>query len=130
MRKKYGRIAVFVVGCLLAVWGMIIYPILNRGTITVSVTNQTDSGYTLLRINDQQVEEILEPDGMVDVDYVIVEEGPVTAYLENESGEVLERVLTEGLTTSVTRDNYGRVLLTIKEKKGQLELKVISNISK
>lgn len=130
MRKKYGRIAVFVVGCLLAVWGMIIYPILNRGTITVSVTNQTDSGYTLLRINDQQVEEILEPDGMVDVDYVIVEEGPVTAYLENESGEVLERVLTEGLTTSVTQDNYGRVLLTIKEKKGQLELKVIANISK
>lgn len=130
MRKKYGRIAVFVVGCLLAVWGMIIYPILNRGTITVSVTNQTDSGYTLLRINDQQVEEILEPDGMVDVDFVIVEEGPVTAYLENESGEVLERVLTEGLTTSVTQDNYGRVLLTIKEKKGQLELKVIANISK
>ena len=129
MRKKYGRIAVFVVGCLLAVWGMIIYPILNRGTITVSVTNQTDSTYTLLRINDQQVEEILEPDGMVDVDYVIVEEGPVTAYLENESGEVLERVLTEGLTTSVTQDNYGRVLLTIKEKKGQLELKVIANIS-
>lgn len=130
MRKKYGRIAVFVVGCLLAVWGMIIYPILNRGTITVSVTNQTDSTYTLLRINDQQVEEILEPDGMVDVDFVIVEEGPVTAYLENESGEVLERVLTEGLTTSVTQDNYGRVLLTIKEKKGQLELKVIANISK
>ena len=130
MRKKYGRIAVFVVGCLLAVWGMIIYPILNRGTITVSVTNQTDSGYTLLRINDQQVKEILEPDGMVDVDFVIVEEGPVTAYLENESGEVLERVLTEGLTTSVTQDNYGRVLLTIKEKKGQLELKVIANISK
>ena len=130
MRKKYGRIAVFAVGCLLAVWGMIIYPILNRGTITVSVTNQTDSTYTLLRINDQQVEEILEPDGMVDVDFVIVEEGPVTAYLENESGEVLERVLTEGLTTSVTQDNYGRVLLTIKEKKGQLELKVIANISK
>lgn len=130
MRKKYGRIAVFVVGCLLAVWGMIIYPILNRGTITVSVTNQTDFSYTLLRINDQQVEEILEPDGMVDVDFVIVEEGPVTAYLENESGEVLERVLTEGLTTSVTQENYGRVLLTIKEKKGQLELKVIANISK
>ena len=130
MRKKYGRIAVFVVGCLLAAWGMIIYPILNRGTITVSVTNQTDSGYTLLRINDQQVEEILEPDGMVDVDFVIVEEGPVTAYLENESGEVLERVLTEGLTTSVTPENYGRVLLTVKEKKGQLELNVISNISK
>ena len=130
MRKKYGRIAVFVVGCLLAVWGMIIYPILNRGTITVSVTNQTDFSYTLLRINDQQVEEILEPDGMVDVDFVITEAGPVTAYLENESGEVLERVLTEGLTTSVTQDNYGRVLLTIKEKKGQLELKVIANISK
>lgn len=130
MRKKYGRIAVFVVGCLFAIWGILLYPMLNRGTITVSVTNQTDSGYTLLRINDQQVEEILEPDGMVDVDYVIVGEGPVTAYLENESGEVLERVLTEGLTTSVTQDNYGRVLLTIKEKKGQLELKVIANISK
>lgn len=130
MRKKYGRIAVFVVGCLFAIWGILLYPMLNRGTITVSVTNQTDSGYTLLRINDQQVEEILEPDGMVDVDFVIVEEGPVTAYLENESGEVLERVLTEGLTTSVTQDNYGRVLLTIKEKKGQLELKVIANISK
>ena len=130
MRKKYGRIAVFVVGCLLAVWGMIIYPMLNRGTITVSVTNQTDSAYTILRLNDQQVNELLEPSGMVDVDFVIVEEGPVTAYLENESGEVLERVLTEGLTTSVNQDNYGRVLLTIKEKKGQLELKVIANISK
>ena len=130
MRKKYGRIAVFVVGCLFAIWGILLYPMLNRGTITVSVTSQTDFSYTLLRINDQQVEEILEPDGMVDVDFVIVEEGPVTAYLENESGEVLERVLTEGLTTSVTQENYGRVLLTIKEKKGQLELKVIANISK
>ena len=130
MRKKYGRIAVFVVGCILAVWGMIIYPILNRGTITVSVTNQTDSSYTLLRINDQQVHELLEPNGMVDVDFVILEEGPITAYLENESGEVLERVLTEGLTTSVTQENYGRVLLTVKEKKGNLELNVIANISK
>lgn len=130
MRKKYGRIAVFVVGCLFAIWGILLYPMLNRGTITVSVTNQTDASYTLLRINDQQVEEILEPDGMVDVDFVIAEAGPVTAYLETEAGEVLERVLTEGLTTSVTRENYGRVLLTIKEKKGQLELKVIANISK
>ena len=130
MRKKYGRIAVFVVGCLLAVWGLIIYPILNRGTITVSVTNQTDSSYVLLRLNDQQVNEVLEPNGMVDVDFVITEPGPITAYLETEAGEVLERVLTEGLTTSVTAENYGRVLLTVKEKKGVLELNVIANISK
>ena len=130
MCKKYGRIAVFVVGCILAVWGLFIYPVLNRGTITVSVTNQTEHTYTLLRINDQQVGEILEPDGMVDVDFIITEPGPVTAWLETENGEVLERVLTEGLTTSVTTENYGRVLLTVKEKKGELELKVIANISK
>jgi len=130
MRKKYGRIAVFAVGCLFAVWGIILYPMLNRGTITVSVTNQTEHTYTLLRINDQQVGEILEPDGMVDVDFVITEPGPVTAWLETENGEVLERVLTEGLTTSVTTENYGRVLLTVKEKNGELELKVIANISK
>ena len=130
MRKKYGRIAVFVVGCLFAIWGIILYPMLNRGTITVSVTNQTENTYTLLRINDQQVNEILEPDGMVDVDFVIQESGPVTAYLETEDGQVLERVLTEGLTTSVSSENYGRVLLTVKEKKGDLELKVIANISK
>ena len=130
MRKKYGRIAVFVVGCLFAIWGIILYPMLNRGTITVSVTNQTDHSYTLLRLNDQQVNERLEPDGMVDVDYIISREGPVTAYLETEEGEVLERVLTEGLTTSVSSENYGRVLLTVKEKKGELELKVIANISK
>ena len=129
MRKKYGRIAVFVVGCILAVWGMILYPILNRGTLIVSFTNQTDSSYTVLRLNDQQVNELLEPNGMLDVDFVITGEGPVTAYLESESGEVLERVLTEGLTTSVTPNNYGRVLLTVKEKKGVLELNVISNIS-
>ena len=129
MRKKYGRIAVFVVGCVLAVWGMIIYPILNRGTITVSFTNQTEKSYTVLRINDQQVNEILEAGGMLDVDFVITQEGPVSAYLENESGEVLERVLTEGLTTSVTPNNYGRVLLTVKEKKGNLEMNVIANIS-
>lgn len=129
MRKKYGRIAVFAVGCILAVWGMIIYPILNRGTLTVSFTNQTDSSYIVLRLNDQQVNEILEPNGMLDVDYLITGEGPVTAYLENAEGEVLERVLTEGLTTSVTPNNYGRVLLTVKEKKGILELNVISNIS-
>jgi len=129
MRKKYGRIAVFVVGCLFAIWGIILYPMLNRGTITVSVTNQTDYSYVLLRINDQQVNEVLEPKGMLDVDFVITESGPVTAYLENEDGEVLERVLTEGLTTSVTSNNYGRVLLTVKEKKGVLELNVIANIS-
>ena len=129
MRKKYGRIAVFVVGCILAVWGMILYPILNRGTLIVSFTNQTDSSYTVLRLNDQQVNELLEPNGMLDVDFVITGEGPVTAYLESESGEVLERVLTEGLTTSVTPNHYGRVLLTVKEKKGVLELNVISNIS-
>lgn len=129
MRKKYGRIAVFVVGCILAVWGMIIYPILNRGTITVSVTNQTEHSYVLLRINDQEVGDVLEPNGMLDVDFVITEPGPVTAYLETEDGEVLERILTEGLTTSVTSENYGRVLLTVKEKKGVLELNVIANIS-
>ena len=129
MRKKYGKIAVFVLGCVLAVWGIVIYPMLNRGTITVSLTNQTEQAFTLLRINDQTVNEVLEPGGMVDVDYVITTSGPVTAFFESEAGESLERILTEGLTPSVTPDNYGRVLLTFKEKKGTLELSVISNIS-
>lgn len=129
MRKKYGRIAVFVLGCILAVWGMVIYPMLHRGTITVSVTNQSEETCTLLRINDQQINEMLEPNDMLDVEYIITESGTLTAYVETEGGEVLERLLTEGITPSVTPDNYGRVLLTIKEKDGTLELSMISNIS-
>lgn len=129
MRKKYGRIAVFVLGCILAVWGMVIYPMLHRGTITVSVTNQSEETCTLLRINDQQIDEMLEPNDMLDVEYIITESGTLTAYVETEGGEVLERLLTEGITPSVTPDNYGRVLLTIKEKDGALELSMISNIS-
>lgn len=129
MRKKYGRIAVFVLGCILAVWGMVIYPMLHRGTITVSVTNQSEETCTLLRINDQQINEMLEPNDMLDVEYIITESGTLTAYVETEGGEVLERLLTEGITPSVTPDNYGRVLLTIKEKDGALELSMISNIS-
>ena len=129
MRKKYGRIAVFVLGCILAVWGMVIYPMLHRGTITVSVTNQSEETCTLLRINDQQINEVLEPNDMLDAEYIITESGTLTAYVETEGGEVLERLLTEGITSSVTPDNYGRVLLTIKEKDGALELSMISNIS-
>lgn len=129
MRKKYGRIAVFVLGCILAVWGMVIYPMLHRGTITVSVTNQSEETCTLLRINDQQINEMLEPNDMLDVEYIITESGTLTAYVKTEGGEVLERLLTEGITPSVTPDNYGRVLLTIKEKDGALELSMISNIS-
>lgn len=129
MRKKYGRIAVFVLGCILAVWGMVIYPMLHRGTITVSVTNQSEETCTLLRINDQQIDEMLEPNDMLDVEYIITESGTLTAYVKTEGGEVLERLLTEGITPSVTPDNYGRVLLTIKEKDGALELSMISNIS-
>jgi hypothetical protein len=95
MRKKYGRIAVFVLGCVLAVWGIIIYPILHRGTIIISITNQTDNAYTIVRINDQSVGELLEADGMIDVDYVITQSGPITAYFEDTSGQSMERLLTE-----------------------------------
>ena len=129
MRKKYGRIAVFVLGCVLAVWGMIIYPILHRGTIIISITNQTDNAYTIVRINDQSVGELLEADGMIDVDYVITQSGPITAYFEDTSGQSMERLLTEGMVTSVSPENYGRIVLTFSQKKGNLELKVLSNIS-
>ena len=129
MRKKYGRIAVFVVGCLLAVWGMIIYPILHRGTIIISITNHTDNAYRIVRINDQIVDQYLEADGMLDVDYIITQEGPITAYYEDESGVKHEQLLTEGMVSSVSPDNYGRILLTFSLKKGNLEVKTISNIS-
>ena len=130
MKKKQARIVIFVVGCLLAVWGMVIYPMLHRGTIAVSVTNQTSDTYTLVRINDQAVGKSVEPGSMVEVDYLITEEGTITAYLETEDGEPLERLLTEGVTPTVTKENYGRVLLTLKEKNGTLELSLMSNISK
>ena len=71
MRKKYGRIAVFVLGCVLAVWGMIIYPILNRGSVAVSFSNTTDMAFTINRINDQSVDALLEAGGSATVDYFI-----------------------------------------------------------
>ena len=129
MRKKYGRIAVFVVGCLLAVWGIILYPMLHRSTIIISITNQTDNAYRIVRINDQIVDQYLEADGMLDVDYIITQEGPITAYYEDEAGSGHERLLTEGMITSVSKENYGRILMTFSQKKGNLEIKVISNIS-
>lgn len=130
MRKKYGRIAVFVVGCLLAVWGIILYPMLHRSTIIISITNQTDNAYRIVRINDQIVDQYLEADGMMDVDYIITQEGPITAYYEDEAGATHELLLTEGMITSVSKENYGRILMTFSQKKGNLEIKVISNISR
>ena len=129
MRKKYGRIAVFVVGCLLAVWGIILYPMLHRSTIIISITNQTDNTYRIVRINDQIVDQYLEANGMLDVDYIITQEGPITAYYEDEAGSRHKRLLTEGMITSVSKENYGRILMTFSQKKGNLEIKVISNIS-
>ena len=129
MRKKYGRIAVFVLGCLLAVWGMIIYPILNRGSIAFSFSNNTDYTYTVIRINEQSVNEVLEAGGSLTVKYPIPQEEQITVYLSSESGELYEKEVTGDLNKTVSPENYGRVLVTIKEKKGNIELSVVKNIS-
>ena len=129
MRKKYGRIAVFVLGCVLAVWGMIIYPILNRGSVAVSFSNNTDMAFTILRINDQSVDYFLEAGGSTTIKYVIQGEETIVVYLQDEMGTEYIQEVTDNFSGMVTPENYGRALVTIKEKKGNIELSILNNIS-
>ena len=110
-------------------WGMIIYPILNRGSIAFSFSNNTDYTYTVIRINEQPVNEVLEAGGSLTVKYPIPQEEQITVYLSSESGELYEKEVTGDLNKTVSPENYGRVLVTIKEKKGNIELSVVKNIS-
>lgn len=130
MRKKYGRIAVFLLGCLLAVWGLIIYPILNRGSVAVTFSNTSHRYFTVVRINEQVAEQPLEAGGSCTVKYFIQKEEPLVVYLKDENGTAYEQEITDSFTGPVNPKNYGRALVTIKEKKGELELKVLNNISK
>lgn len=129
MKKKHMRIVLFAAACLLAVWGIVIYPMLHKGTISVSVGNDTDRTFTLVRINDEPVNLVIEPNGTATMTYKITGNGTVTAYFTDENGEDTERLLTEGVTSGVTTESYGRVMVTIREKDGALELKLMSNIS-
>ena len=129
MRKKYGRIAVFVLGCVLAVWGMIIYPILNRGSVAVSFSNNTDMAFTILRINDQSADYFLEAGGSATVKYLIQGEETIVVYLQDEMGTEYIQEVTDNFSGMVTPENYGRALVTIKEKKGNIELSILNNIS-
>ena len=129
MRKKYGRIAVFVLGCVLAVWGMIIYPILNRGSVAVSFSNTTDMAFAIIRINNQPTDFVLEAGGSATIDYIIQGEENIVVYLQDEKGTAYEQAVTDDFTGLVTPDNYGRALVTIKEKKGNIERSILNNIS-
>lgn len=129
MRKKYGRIAVFVLGCVLAVWGMIIYPILNRGSVAISFSNTTDMAFTILRINDQSADHFLEAGGSTTIKYFIQGEETIVAYLQDEMGTEYVQEVTDDFSGLVTPENYGRALVTIKEKKGNIELSILNNIS-
>ena len=129
MRKKYGRIAVFILGCVLAVWGIIIYPILNRGSIAFSFSNNTDQGFTVVAINDQTIGQQLEPGGSFAVDYLIARQEKLVIHLASDAGGIFEKEVTDELNKTVSPENYGRVLVTIKEKKGTIELSVLKNIS-
>ena len=129
MRKKYGRIAVFFLGCVLAVWGMIIYPILNRGSVAISFSNTTDMAFAILRINDQSADCFLEAGGSVTVTYFIQGEETIVAYLLDEMGTEYVQEVTDDFSGLVTPENYGRALVTIKEKKGSIQISVLNNIS-
>ena len=129
MRKKYGRIAVFVLGCVLAVWGIIIYPILNKGSIAISFSNTTDMAFTVLRINDQIVNLPLEAGGSATVKYYIQGEETIVAYLRDEMGTAYAQEVTDSFSGLVNPENYGRALVTLKEKKGEIQIKVLNNIS-
>lgn len=129
MRKKYGRIAVFVLGCVLAVWGIIIYPILNKGSIAISFSNTTDMAFTVLRINDQIVDLPLEEGGSATVKYYIQGEETIVAYLRDEMGTDYAQEVTDSFSGLVNPENYGRALVTLKEKKGEIQIKVLNNIS-
>lgn len=129
MRKKYGRIAVFVLGCVLAVWGIIIYPILNKGSIAISFSNTTDMAFTVLRINDQIVDLPLEAGGSATVKYHIQGEETIVAYLRDEMGTDYAQEVTDSFSGLVNPENYGRALVTLKEKKGEIQIKVLNNIS-
>lgn len=129
MRKKYGRIAVFVLGCVLAVWGIIIYPILNKGSIAISFSNTTDMAFTVLRINDQIVDLPLEAGGSATVKYYIQGEETIVAYLRDEMGTDYAQEVTDSFSGLVNPENYGRALVTLKEKKGEIQIKVLNNIS-
>lgn len=129
MRKKYGRIAVFILGCVLAVWGMIIYPILNRGSVAVSFSNTTDMAFTIVKINEQGVDFLLEAGGSTTIDYFIQEKETIAVYLLDEMGTEYIQEVTDDFSGPVNPENYGRALVTIKEKKGQIQLSVLNNIS-
>ena len=129
MRKKYGRIAVFVLGCVLAVWGMIIYPILNRGSVAVSFSNNTDMAFTILRINDQIADQFLEAGGSATVKYLIQGEETIVVYLQDEMGTEYVQEVTDDFSGLVSPGNYGRALVTIKEKKGEIQITILNNIS-
>ena len=129
MRKKYGRIAVFVLGCVLAVWGIIIYPILNKGSIAISFSNTTDMAFTVLRINDQIVDLPLEAGGSATVKYYIQGEETIVAYLRDEMGTDYAQEVADSFSGLVNPENYGRALVTLKEKKGEIQIKVLNNIS-
>ena len=108
---------------------MIIYPILNRGSVAVSFSNTTDMAFTIVKINEQSVDCLLEAGGSTTIDYFIQEEETIAVYLLDEMGTEYLQEVTDDFSGPGNPENYGRALVTIKEKKGQIQLSVLNNIS-
>lgn len=110
-------------------WGMIIYPILNRGSVAVSFSNTTDMAFTIVKINEQDVDFLLEAGGSTTMDYDIQGEERIVVSLRDEIGTEYTQEVTDSFSGLVNPENYGRALVTLKEKKGEIQIKVLNNIS-
>ena len=83
----------------------------------------------MVAINDQTIGQQLEPGGSFTVDYLIAGQEKLVIHLASDAGGIFEKEVTDELNKTVSPENYGRVLVTVKEKKGTIELSVLKNIS-
>lgn len=124
MRSLKVRIIIVIIGALLLLWSLLIQPLINRGTIAITISNNTSRNYVITRINDQEKNQVVESGKIVVFDYKVTGEGSIVIHLDDPAEKDIEQLLVP----RASEKSWGSVLLTLSEKDYKITVKVRNRV--
>lgn len=107
MMKKYQKIIIAI--CFFCILGFCFLRVIQRGSVYITIDNQTADELTVAKVNDQMVDKTMDAHTHIKVRYRISADGGIMLSL-NQNGIVTEKEIV----SYVSSGYYGKVCVTVR----------------
>lgn len=120
--KKYQKIIIAL--CFLCILGFCFLHVIHRGTVSITIDNQTNDELTVVKVNDQVVDKTIDANARIKVRYRISADGGIMLSL-NQNGTAVEKEIV----AYVSSGYYGTVRVTVRNaQENGLDIEIKENV--